>query len=117
MGLVYGKTVHNSQVVALRHLSRLSDGTLTRAAMKAAGNPATQWVSHDDAMAQLDEHLAALDKHRGPVALEGGGVMGTTYEKDVVAWAKEQAQLLRSGQLSDLDVQHIAEEIEDVGKS
>ena len=42
--------------------------------------------------------------------------MGTTYEKDVVAWAQEQAQLLRSGQLSALDIEHIAEEIEDVGK-
>lgn len=40
-----------------------------------------------------------------------------TYEQDVVAWAQEQAQLLRSGRLSDLDIQHIAEEIEDVGKS
>lgn len=43
--------------------------------------------------------------------------MGTPYEKDVVAWAKEQAALLRSGQLSALDIEHIAEEIEDVGKS
>jgi len=43
--------------------------------------------------------------------------MGTPYEKDVVAWAIEQAALLRSGQLSALDIEHIAEEIEDVGKS
>ena len=43
--------------------------------------------------------------------------MGTPYEKDVVAWAMEQAALLRSGQLSALDIEHIAEEIEDVGKS
>ncbi len=43
--------------------------------------------------------------------------MGTTYEKDIVAWAQEQAQLLRSGQLTALDIEHIAEEIEDVGKS
>lgn len=43
--------------------------------------------------------------------------MKTTYENDVVAWAHEQAKLLRSGQLSALDVEHIAEEIEDVGKS
>lgn len=40
-----------------------------------------------------------------------------TYEQDVIAWAQEQAQLLRSGQLTDLDIEHIAEEIEDVGKS
>jgi hypothetical protein len=43
--------------------------------------------------------------------------MGTSYEKDVVAWAKEQAALLRAGKLSAIDVEHIAEEIEDVGKS
>ena len=43
--------------------------------------------------------------------------MGTSYEKDVVAWANEQAALLRTGKLSAIDVEHIAEEIEDVGKS
>lgn len=43
--------------------------------------------------------------------------MGTPYEKDVIAWAAEQAALLRSGDLSSLDIEHIAEEIEDVGKS
>jgi Domain of unknown function DUF29 len=43
--------------------------------------------------------------------------MGTRYEQDVVAWANEQAALLRAGKLTAIDVQHIAEEIEDVGKS
>jgi hypothetical protein len=43
--------------------------------------------------------------------------MGTPYEADVLAWANEQAALLRSGQLSLIDIEHIAEEIEDVGKS
>ena len=43
--------------------------------------------------------------------------MGTTYEQDVVAWAQEQAALLREGKLSAIDIEHIAEEIEDVGKS
>ncbi len=43
--------------------------------------------------------------------------MGTSYDKDVVAWAAEQAALLRAGKLSDIDIEHIAEEIEDVGKS
>lgn len=43
--------------------------------------------------------------------------MATTYETDIVAWAKEQAYLLRSGNLSAIDIEHIAEEIEDVGKS
>lgn len=43
--------------------------------------------------------------------------MATPYEQDIIAWAQEQAALLRAGQLSALDVEHIAEEIEDVGKS
>jgi hypothetical protein len=43
--------------------------------------------------------------------------MATTYEADIVAWAKEQAELLRSGRLSAIDIEHVAEEIEDVGKS
>ena len=42
--------------------------------------------------------------------------MKTSYESDVVAWAKEQAALIRAGQFDQLDLTHIAEEIEDVGK-
>jgi hypothetical protein len=43
--------------------------------------------------------------------------MSTTYQKDIVAWATEQAALLRAGKLSEIDIENIAEEIEDVGKS
>ena len=43
--------------------------------------------------------------------------MGTNYETDVVAWAKEQAGFVRSGRFDQLDQEHIAEEIEDVGKN
>ena len=43
--------------------------------------------------------------------------MGTLYDEDVIAWAEQQAALLRSGQWSQLDIDNIAEEIEDVGKS
>ena len=41
----------------------------------------------------------------------------TSCETDVVAWASEQARLLRAGGFELLDRDHIAEEIEDVGKS
>jgi hypothetical protein len=40
-----------------------------------------------------------------------------SYESDIVAWANEQAGLLRAGRFDRLDIAHIAEEIEDVGKS
>jgi hypothetical protein len=46
------------------------------------------------------------------------GSAGTClYDTDIIAWANEQARLLRSGRLDRLDIEHIAEEIEDVGKS
>ena len=43
--------------------------------------------------------------------------MSTTYDTDIVAWANEQAALLRSGKFSALDIEHIADEVEDVGKT
>jgi len=43
--------------------------------------------------------------------------MGTLYEDDVIAWAEQQAALLRAGRWELLDIDNIAEEIEDVGKS
>ena len=39
------------------------------------------------------------------------------YDQDIVAWAHEQALLLRSGQLSAIDAEHLAEEIEAVSAS
>ncbi len=42
--------------------------------------------------------------------------MSTTYETDVVAWANEQAQLIRAGKFDQLDLEHLAEEIEDLSK-
>jgi hypothetical protein len=39
------------------------------------------------------------------------------YEQDFYAWANEQAALLRAGKLSEADLEHIAEEIESMGKT
>ena len=33
------------------------------------------------------------------------------YEKDVIAWAEEQASFLREGRFDALDIEHIAESI------
>src|SRR5208282_3401630 len=41
----------------------------------------------------------------------------TPYDEDVILWSKEQARLLRAGRFSELDIEHLADEIEDVGKS
>ena len=39
------------------------------------------------------------------------------YEHDFYAWANEQSALLRAGRLSEADIEHIAEEIESMGRS
>ena len=39
------------------------------------------------------------------------------YENDFYAWANEQAALLRAGKLDASDIEHIAEEIESMGKT
>ena len=39
------------------------------------------------------------------------------YERDFYAWANEQAALLRKGRLAQADIEHIAEEIESMGRT
>lgn len=43
--------------------------------------------------------------------------MGNLYNIDIVAWAAQQADLLRRGEWSALDIANLAAEIEEVGKS
>jgi len=57
-----------------------------------------------------------LSRHRE--SMEGGrSVSATLYDKDFYAWANEQAGLLRAGKLSEADIEHIAEEIESMGRT
>jgi Domain of unknown function DUF29 len=62
------------------------------------------------------------------MAIDGGqqeGVMATRvrtraselYEQDFYAWSREQATLLRAGRYDELDLQHLTEEVEDLGGS
>jgi len=39
------------------------------------------------------------------------------YDDDFFAWTQEQARLLRDGELAEIDVENLAEEIESMGKS
>jgi hypothetical protein len=41
----------------------------------------------------------------------------SSYDEDVILWSEQQARLLRAGRFAELDVEHLADEIEDVGKS
>jgi len=43
--------------------------------------------------------------------------LSATYESDVVLWAREQARALRERDYARLDIERLADEIEDVGKS
>ena|SRR5690242_3784762 len=38
------------------------------------------------------------------------------YDRDFAEWTRHNAELLRSGRASEADLEHIAEEIEDMGK-
>jgi Domain of unknown function DUF29 len=40
----------------------------------------------------------------------------SSYDRDFYAWANEQAALLRAGELAHADLEHIAEELESMGK-
>lgn len=39
------------------------------------------------------------------------------YEQDFYAWSKAQADLLRTGRYADLDLEHLIEEVDDLGES
>jgi hypothetical protein len=39
------------------------------------------------------------------------------YDRDFYAWSREQADLLRSGKLAEADIEHIAEEIDSMGRT
>jgi hypothetical protein len=41
----------------------------------------------------------------------------TLYDEDFYAWSRQQAALLRAGKLGQADIEHIAEEIESMGKT
>jgi hypothetical protein len=46
-----------------------------------------------------------------------GSAAPARYDRDVMSWADQQAALLRAGRFELLDIGHLADEIEDVGKS
>ena len=40
-----------------------------------------------------------------------------TYDEDFVLWLEHQTQLLRQGRLNELDLENLAEEVDDIGRS
>ena len=39
------------------------------------------------------------------------------YEKDFLAWTQQQSELIRQGRWQEVDLDHLIEELEDMGKS
>jgi hypothetical protein len=62
----------------------------------------------------MSKAKAAAPPRSSPPAEPGAA---TPYDRDVILWSQEQAKLLRAGKFSELDIEHLADEIEDVGKS
>jgi hypothetical protein len=68
------------------------------------------------ALRQPDLSLTLLaDPAAGPA--EGGRMTTPDYDTDFYAWTQAQAAAIRAGAWGDVDRNHLAEEIEDVGKS
>jgi hypothetical protein len=44
-------------------------------------------------------------------------VKSPLYDRDFYAWSREQAELLRAGKLAQADIEHIAEEIDSMGRT
>jgi hypothetical protein len=40
-----------------------------------------------------------------------------SYDKDFYSWTQEQAELLRNGRFSELDIDNLIEEVESMGRS
>ncbi len=43
--------------------------------------------------------------------------LGTLYQTDYAAWARRNAELLRGGRFAELDIEHLLDELSDMGKS
>ena len=44
-------------------------------------------------------------------------VKSPLYDRDFFAWSRQQADLLRAGKLAEADIEHIAEEIDSMGRA
>jgi hypothetical protein len=85
-----------------------------REAVKATGREAkkARWENpNDDFQANRVCPDQTSSKPKGYAMSTG------LYDQDYAEWAEETAKLLREGRLQEVDMDHVAEEIEDMGKS
>jgi hypothetical protein len=48
---------------------------------------------------------------------EGGRMTDISYETDFYAWTQRQAKAIRAKDVAALDIEHLAEEVEDLGRA
>jgi Domain of unknown function DUF29 len=59
-----------------------------------------------------------VQQNRRPTSVkEKAKASRVSYDQDLILWSEEQARLLRARRFAELDIEHLADEIEDVGKS
>jgi Domain of unknown function DUF29 len=56
-----------------------------------------------------------MEKTMGAKSLKPSAA--SLYDEDFAAWTSETARQLRAGRFAEIDIEHVAEEIEDMGKS
>jgi Domain of unknown function DUF29 len=75
----------------------------------------------DRLLPQVAQYFAALKTFRPaggtdePTPLRRGEVQSPSYETDFYAWTQQQAQAIRAKDVAAMDIEHVAEEIDDLG--
>ena len=58
-----------------------------------------------------------MDAADGTSYLPPMPVKSPLYDRDFFAWSRQQADLLRAGKLAEADIEHVAEEIDSMGRA
>ncbi len=75
----------------------------------------------DHMLRQVAEYFAVLETFRPvggtdePAPHRRGQLQSPNYETDFYAWTQEQAQAIRAKDVAAMDIEHVAEEIDDLG--
>jgi hypothetical protein len=56
--------------------------------------------------------MAVKEQHAAPAVVSPGA----GYDADFFQWTQSTAEMIRQGRLAEVDLEHVAEEIEDMGK-
>lgn len=60
--------------------------------------------------------MAVKEQHAALTDVVGDAGSGADYDADFFQWTQTTAEMIRQGRLAEVDLEHVAEEIEDMGK-